>query len=800
MVSTLVQDLRFAARGFARTPGIALLAIATLGVGVGANAAIFSVIHNVMIEPLPYPGAERVVMPLRTSASMGNLSVSPARTDLPKWRATPVFEAFTTYSQRSVVFTGGDEPEQLSATYVDTGFLDFTGAHPTLGRPFNESDIASAAAARVALLTDALWRRRFGAAPDVVGRRIELNDESYQVIGVLPSSFRMPLMKTDVLLPLPPEAPAKPGEQSFNILSAIGRLRAGVSVAAAQDQLTAAGIQPIGVAKDWRVRLRLPSESAGPAFRKSLLVLFGAVGCVLLIACANVANLVLARNASRERELAVRKALGAGRWRLARQLLTENLLLAAGGGVLGLLLAVWGIQAIGSLRPADMRELEGLRLNWEMLAFGFAATVLTGIAFGVYPALAGSRRDAAEALRQGTRAAGDTRGRLVRRALSVAEVALALVLLAGAGLLIRSYARLQHADLGFRTEGLIAANPGLPATRYPTPAARVAFLRQFAERVRALPSVRYADLASGIPPRGGLMFADLDIEGKTLSQADKPGGIGGGWVSAGYFEALGIRIHEGRGFTPDEIRTGANVTVINDQMAKRYWPGESAVGKRLRLGPSGSWKTVVGVVGSVKSDHQDVGGMQMYHPVVDADVFPDTALLVAATGDPLEVMAAVKAQAWSIDPKLPLNNVTTIESKVSETRARPWFNLVLLSIFASIGLLLAAIGIYGVISYSVGMRTREIGVRMALGATAADIRRAVLGEAVVLAGLGTAIGVAGALALGRFMKSMVFEVSASDPATLAAVASILSSAAVLAAWLPARRAMGTDPMVALRAD
>jgi putative ABC transport system permease protein len=796
-LSTILQDLRFAIRGFARTPGVTLLAILTLAIGVGANAAIFSVVHSVMIDPLPYPAADRVVIPWRTSAAMGNLSISASPVDLDTWAKTGVFEAMTTYSSSSMVLGGGDEPEQLRAARVDGRFLDFTGAHPVLGRPFSPGDEASAESARVVLLTDGLWRSRFGGDRTVVGRQIELSDQRYEVIGVLPPAFRMPLNAVDLLLPLPPQPAGATGSSRSVPRSAVARLVPGITVALAEERLTAAGVQPIGGARDWRARLMRPVESTGPSFRRALLVLFGAVGFVLLIACANVANLVLARNASREREIALRAALGAGRWRLVRQLLTENLVLAGTGGVLGVLFGVWSLQGIVSLRPPDMRALEGLRLSWEMLAFGFGVAALTGVVFGVYPALAAARRDAADALRQGGRAAGDGRGRHLRRALSVAEVALALMLLAGAGILMRSYTRMQSADLGYEPDRLIALHVNLPASRYPSGAARTDFLQRLAENVRALPGVRYAGLASGLPPDGGLIFGQLNIEGQTV--ASNPGGFSGGWVSPGYFEAMGIPVRDGRGFIADDERKGANAVIINDAMAARFWPGESAVGKRMRLNEKGPWDTVVGVVGSIKSAHAEYDALQLYYPIT-GDSLPDMGLLVETTGASTALLGTIKGQVWNLDPKLPLQDVATLEARVAKTLARPRFNLVLLTIFAGIGLLLAAIGIYGVVSYSVGRRTREIGVRMALGALPRDVRRVVLGEALVIAGVGTVLGVAGALALGRFMQSMVYEVSPHDPATLAVVAVMLCGAALLAAWVPARRAMRVDPMVALRAE
>ena len=800
-MSSIIQDLRYGLRNFVRTPGVTVLAIATLAVGVGANAAIFSVVQNVLIEPLPYPHADRVVIPWRHNARLGDVSVSPSRADVERWQKSGVFEAMVTYRRESVVLSGGDEPEPLTAVTADAGFFDFTGANPVMGRRFSPDEYASEPAGQVVLLTNDVWRRRFGGDRAVVGKRIELTDKSYEVIGVLPAKLRLPLGKIDLVMPLVPAPPPAAGARMRSpTVSALARLRPGTSTEVAQQQLTAAGVDTFGNSQGWGVRLMRPTETTARSFRRGVMVLFGAVGFVLLIACANVANIVLARNAARAREIAVRVALGAGRRRLVQQLLTENLLLAAVGGVAGLALGVWGLETIAAMRPADMRELDGLRLSWEMLAFGLAVAALTGVVFGLFPAFAGTRRDAADALRQGARSTGDARGRFIRRALSVAEVSLALVLLAGAGLLIKSYGRLQTADLGFKPQHLIAVNVGLPESRYPNQGSQAAFYRSLAEQVRQLPGVRYASLATGLPPMGGMIFGQVDIEGRPMSETEKPGAFGGGWVGPGYFEALGIPIREGRGFIAEDLRSDTSALLINDTMAKRYWPGESAVGKRVRLNPKSPWSTIVGVVGTVKSGHDDNGGIQMYHPLNESSIFPDTSLLVSTSGDVNGTVSAIKGQVWSLDPKLPVKEISTIEQRVAETLARPRFNVVLLTIFAAIGLLLAAIGIYGVISYSVGLRTREIGVRMALGADPGDIRRAVLGEAVILSGIGTLLGLAGAAALARVMKTLLYEVSGTDPWTLVSVAVVLSVSAVIAAWLPARRAMAVDPMVALRAE
>ena len=795
------QDVRFALRSFSRTPAATLLSVATLALGIGANAAIFTVVHRVLIVPLPYPNADRVVVAWRHNAQMGGLSISPSLNDLRKWQSLPSVEALTMYSGGYKTIVGGEEPKTVFVHEIDPQLLDFTGTQPQLGRPFTREDAASEAAARVILLTDRTWRRDFGADRQVVGRRIQLSDETYEIVGVLPASFRLPRAGSDMVSPLPPPPPPKQGQVQHVIVSAMIRLKPGVTREAAAAELTAAGVEALsGSPAGWTVRLIEAAETTGAAFKRALLVLLGAVGFVLLIACANVASIALARNASREREIAVRVALGAGRGRLVRQLLTENILIAIAGGACGIALGVWGLQAISALRPPDMTELAELPINREMLAFSFILSVVTGLAFGLLPAISGTRGKPTDGLRHGSRAHGSRRGQFARRTLSVAEVALALVLLAGAGLLLKSYSRLLAADLGFNPERVLAVNVSLPEERYQTPAARDQFFTQMMDAVRPLEGVRSVALAMGGPPRGGMIFGQLETRDGKSKPGLRPAAFGGGWVSPGYFELLGIPVRDGRTFVPDDLRNPDSVAIVNETFARQHWPGESTVGRQIRMNAKSSWATIVGVVGDVKIAASDPGRVQIYMPADRSSIFRDMTVLVATTGEPESLIAAIKTQVWSIDSKLPLRDIQSVETRIAESLARPRFNLVLLSCFAGLGLVLASIGIYGVISFGVGMRTREIGIRMALGAVPSDIRRAVLGEAFALAGIGAALGLAGAFALSRLMSTLLFETSASDPWTFATTAAMLALSALLAAWVPARRAMRVEPMVAMRVE
>jgi putative ABC transport system permease protein len=797
---TLLRDIRYALRTFFRTPGLTLLAVTTLALGIGANAAIFSVIENVLISPYPYPNADRVVVTWRQNKALGNVVVSPYTDDIERWRGSSVLESIATYEEDRLILTGGEEPVSLKAVLASPNLTGFTGTAPLLGRTFTQDDAASESAARVVLLSEGLWKRRFGADPSVVGRSIELSDATYEIVGVLPSSFRLPLTRAiDIVAPLAPAAPPKKGAPAHaRSHSAIARLKPGVSLAAAEQALTATGIASAGPSKGWSAKLMPPSELAGDTLRRALFVLLGAVGCVLLIGCANVANLLLARNAGRRREFAMRVALGASRWRLTRQLLTENLLLAVAGGALGVAAAMWAVDAISAVAPPQLQQLASITVSREVFAVSLALSVLTGLVFGLLPALSATRLSLTESLKQGSRAFGGGRGTITRRVLTVAEIALALVLLAGAGLLMRSYSRVLAQDLGFQSKGLLTVSINLPSSRYPTQATKADFAERFADLVRATPGVTHSVLASGVPPKDGMIFGRLHIEGQETPADAPPSMFGGGMVRPGFFEALQIPVKEGRGLAASDTKTAS--VVVNEGTARRYWPGESAIGKRLRLDATGPWHTIIGVVGDVKSAHGGAGQVQIYLPLGDAAEAPEITLLVGTSGAPSEMIPSIKAQAWTLDPKLPLGGVETLDAALAEGNARPRFNTILLGVFAALGLLLATIGVYGVISHSVGLRTQEIGVRMALGARPADIRRAVLREALLLSLAGTAVGVGVALLVGKALAQLLFGMSPADLPTLAIVAVVLGSTSLLAAWLPARRAMRVDPMVALRAD
>jgi putative ABC transport system permease protein len=791
----LLQDLGYAARTLRLNRSFTAVAALTLALGVGANTATFSVVHKLLIDPLPYPRSERLGLVWRLNPTMGGLMVSPSAENAEQWRAARSIERLTAFSGEEKVLTGDGEPQEARVGLLAPDLLDFLGVVPVLGRKFTLADASSESAARVALIGEALWARRFGRDPAAVGRTLELDDERYRIVGVLPAWFRLPLDQHEIWVPW-----TKSGEPaSTDRVSVLVRLKPGVALADAARELGAlAGDTYVG-SSGWAVQIVAPGETTARAVRRALLVLSGAVGFVLLIGCANVANLSIARNSGRARELAMRAALGASRGRLVRQLVTESLLVSAIGGAAGLLMASWGIYAVRALRPAEITELGSVTLSLPVLAFSIALTMASGLLVGVWPAWRAAAFKGLDVLRTGRLTV--TRGtERLRRTLTIAEVALSLVLLVGAGLLARSFARLQAADLGFRPESLLATTLTLPESRYGSPLVRATLQEDLASGTRALPGVRAVALALGIPPRGGISFGRIQIERPTLAPAEAPTRFSGGPVSAEYFAVLGIPFRDGRSFTNAEIREGAPVVIVNETMARRYWPGQAAVGKRIRLGSA--WWTIVGVAADVRQHGALTSptDLQVYTPFSRASAPAHMVLLVRAEGDPAALVPALKGLVWRLDPKLPLEEVATVEHLIAESIARPRFNLALLAVFATLGLLLAAIGIYGVLSASVVQRLPEIGVRVILGATRARIFRHVVGEGLLLAGVGIVLGLGGSMALTRVLSSLLFEVSVTDPIAFAVVPALLLVVAGVACYMPARRASLIDPAETLRAS
>jgi putative ABC transport system permease protein len=786
-------DFRIAARALRKSPGSTFLAILTIAIGIGANAAMYSVIRGVLIDPLPYPRSGHLVVVWRQNPSMVGVTATPRRTDADDWRAATSLEGLTMFTAREVTVTGGGEPDEMTAAVIDPGLTNFLGVRPALGRAFVSEDES----AHVTLISDGLWRRLFGANPDALGKTLTLSGERYTVVGVMAQNFRLPLTQADLWLPLPRDDGSKSGFTSVNVLA---RLRPGVSLGSAQAELTSRMGTPTGAHADlgrWQAVLVPPGELAGATFRRALFILGGAVAFVLLIGCANVAAITLGRNTARVREIAIRAALGASQGRLVRHLIAESLLLGAAGGGAGLLLAAWLVDGLRALRPPDMNELAYVVIDARVCGLAVVLSVMTAALFGIMPSLAAARMPLNETLKKSTlgSSAGGTLG---RRVLTAGEVALASVLLVGAVLLARSYGHLLASDPGFRPEHRVSMRLALPETRYANPASRSQFFDELLASARSLPGVRSAALASGVPPRAGVVFGALEIE-EHPSVSQEPSVFDGGWVSPEYFRTLGIPILRGRPFTDADSREGGAV-IVNETAARRYWPGESALGKRLRLSSTNQWSTIVGVVGDLSESASILGDVQIYVPFNPRTAPPAAALVAWITGDEAAALASLKKEVWRLDPTLPVIRAESLERAMVKSASRSRFTALVLGAFAAIGLMLAALGIYGVINLSVTQRTREIGVRLALGASPARIRYTVIGEAMAVAGVGITVGIGAALPFTRVMESLLFEVSPLDATSFIVGVAVLCAASFLSAWLPARRAMTVDPLQALRAE
>ena len=799
----LAQDLRYAARGLARSPGFAFAVIATLTLAIGANVAMFAVADAVLLSPLSYRDANRLVRLTELDPSEGGREQQVAPPTVEDWRrAQRSFEGLAAIAEgESVVLLGAGGPEKIEGAAVSADFFQVMGAWPGLGRGFLAEDDRGGAR-RVVVLSDALWRRRFGADPGVVGRLVRLGADAYEVVGVARRDFEFP-RGAQLWLPLTPALGEGASVRGAHILEVVGRLAPGVDPARAEAELGA--IQRRIAAEDpsyagYGARVEsLRSHEVG-SVRAALLVLLAAVGFVLLIACANVANLLLARAGSRAREMSIRLAVGAGRRRLVRQLLTESVVLAAAGGACGLLLAVWGVSALRTLGPDVLPRAGELRVSGAALAFTVLVTLLTGIAFGLVPALRASRLDLAAALRDGAASlAGGLRSTRLRGALVVAESTLTLVLLIGAGLMLNSLVHLLLVDPGFRPEGVSTFRLALPAERYSGGPRQEAFFSQLRERARALPGVRSVGLGSNLPVSGQSMMSPVIVEG----HAREPGGsqvfVQQTVADEGYFRTLGIRLAAGRVFTEGDGAQAAPVAIVNQELARRVFPGEDPIGKGLRtmFGPP-VMREIVGVVADIRhAGPARAAAPHVFVPFAQSPG-PFMTLVVRADGEPGVVAAGVRAAVLGIDPEQAVDQVASLRALLSGTMARPRLYAFLLGGYALLALLLAAVGLYGVIAYSVAQRTHEIGVRVALGATTGGVMRAVLGQGLALTGAGMVLGLLGALAVARVLRGLLFGVGPADLATYAAAAVLMLAVSVAACYVPARRAARVDPMLALR--
>jgi putative ABC transport system permease protein len=812
----LGQDLRFGLRMLRKNPGFSLVAILTLALGIGASTAIFSVVNGVLLRALPYYEPERLVMVwadrpiLQKQTGLEDFPVAVA--DFVDWRnQNQSFEQMAAMFASRVNLIGGGEPESVFGLRASASLFPLLGARFTLGRAFlPEED--QVGAERVVVISHGLWQRHYGGDPNLIGQKIILNDESYTVIGVTASDFQFPrrgevpayfgvATKVDLYLPLA-LTPAEMSNRRMNRLGVIARLKPGVGIGQASAEMDAIARrlteQYPQTNTDKGVRLAPLQQQAVGKARTALLILLGAVGCVLLIACANVANLLLARAAGRQKEMAVRTALGASRGRVVRQLLTESLLLAFAGGAAGLLLARWGVALLLAMAPASLPRAYDIRLDARVAGFTLLISLLTGIVFGLLPALQASKINLGETLKEGGRDAAGLLRRRLRGFLIVSEVALAFVLLIGAGLLIRSYARLTAVDPGLDPRGVLTMDLLLPPAKY-SDGRSVAFFQQTLERVRALPGVETATTVSPLPLSGAHGSGGFGIEGRP-SPTDQAFNAGMRRISPDFFKTFRVPLLKGRLIEEGDGANAPLVVVINESLARTYFANEDPLGKRLTFTNGTVVREIVGVVGDVKHAALDEEAKpEIYYPMAQ---FPTLfmSLAVRTSGDPLQMVAAVRGQVWAVDKDLPISNIETMGRLMAKSVAPRQFNLLLLGVFALVGLALAGVGLYGVMSYTVTQRTREIGVRMAMGAQPGDVLRLVIGEGMRLALIGALLGLSGALALTRLIKTLLFGVSATDPLTFIVIAVLLIMVALLACWIPAQRATKVDPLIALRCD
>lgn len=806
-MNNLITDIRYGFRSLLKRPGATAIALGTLALGIGVNTAIFSAVDSILLRPLPFKDPGRIVSVWEQTPSLGiqqNQSAPANFFDLRN--QNQVFEALGAYGPLDINLTGSGDPERLDGQVVSANVFSILGVAPALGRTFlaNEDQLGQE---HVVVLSDALWQRRFNRDPSIINRNIALNGETFTVVGVMPRGFFFPLRETELWVPWAME-PEQASGRGDHYLGLVARLRPESSIERANADLAAIG---------QRLAVEYPRTNEGLGFiahslhrdyvgdlRLPMLILFGAVGLVLLIACANVANLLLAQATTRRKEIAIRLALGARRWTIVRQMLVESLLLASGGGLLGVFGAFWGVEALAKFLPESLSKLQGVNIDARVLLFTLGVSVLTAIVFGGVPALLASRTTPGATLSDVARdMAGGTSGRHVRRLLVVSEVALAVVLLVSAGLLIRSFQLLRRVEPGFNPENALTMRMVLPFPKYARKETRSAFFDEVLRQVKETPGVEAAGMITFMPLSFSGMNFSFSVEGRAApGDQNLPFAL---WrvVSPDYFRALGIPLLRGRYFEAHDSADTTPVTLVNRRLAEQYWPGEDAIGKRLKVGPTdsqNSWLTVVGVVGDVRQTGLYEQKLEFYVPYLQErrSFMAPRDLIVRTKADPAVIAAAVRKAVWSVDKDQPVSNVRTVSEVFSAAISQERFQALMLGLSAALALVLACVGLYGVISYSVVQRTHEIGVRMALGAQPVDVLRLVIRQGMTLTFAGLIVGIVAGMFVTRVLTDMLFGVTPRDPLTFAGVPVLLLIVAFLACYIPARRATRIDPLVALR--
>jgi putative ABC transport system permease protein len=806
------QDIRYGIRMLLKAPSLSIVATIALALGIGANTAIFSVVNSVLLRPLPFANSEALMNVWETDSSRGYQRGSASYPNFADWRdQNHVFEHMSSYHTNDFILTGRGDPTRLQGAVVNADLFPLLRVTPALGRGFLPDEDKPGESGRVVVLSQELFQRRFGADPNVVNQSMVLDGKPYTIIGVMPQAFQFPIQNepvelwTTVAIDREGKDPVT-DERGAHYMNVIGRLKPGVSKEQARAEMVSISARLEQQYPDKNLHKSANVEPTLEALvgdiRPALLILLGAVGCVLLIACANVANLLLARAMTRHKEMAIRSALGASRMRVIRQLLTESVLLSLAGGALGLVLAVWWSDLLVTLGKQNIPRALQVGLDWRVLSFTLVVSVLTGIIFGLVPAIHSSKTELTESLKEGTRGSGEgARRNRIRGVLVVSELAIAVVLLVGAGLLIQSLWRLRNVSPGFESQNLLTFVVGIPEVKYPVEK-QDQFYRELESRLQSLPGVRSAGAVVPLPLSNDLYRISFETEGRPVAKGNQPS-ADFFLASDDYFKTLGVSMLKGREFNQRDSGDAPGVIIVNQTFAKQFFPGEDPIGKRIKPGiatgeKKPDWREIVGVVSDVRNRNLS-SELRPGFFVPQAQVpFNQMTMIIRTTNDPHSLITAVQNEVHAMDSEVPVFNVKTMDEYISATVAAPRFNATLLMIFAGVALILTIVGLYGVMSYSVAQRTNEIGIRMALGAQTRDVLRMIVAQGFKLVLLGLGLGLVGAFALTRLIAALLFGVTTKDPLTFAAVALLLALVALLACYIPARRATRLDPLSALR--
>jgi putative ABC transport system permease protein len=812
-METFWQDIRYGIRMLFKAPSVSIVATIALALGIGANTAIFSVVNAVLLRPLPFANSEGLMNLWETDPTRGYQRGSASYPNFVDWREqNHAFEHMSTYHTNDFIMTGRGESTRLQGAVVNADLFPLLGVNPVIGRAFLPDEDKPGESGRVVLLSQELFQKRFNSDPNVVNQSMMLDGKNYTIVGVMPEAFQFPIQNDPVEL-WTTVALDREGKESIteergaHYMNVIARLKPGVSKEQAQAEMTAisARLEQQYPDKDLHKSSRVEPalDALVGDIRPALLILLGAVGCVLLIACANVANLLLARAMTRHKEMAIRSALGASRIRVVRQLLTESVLLSLAGGALGLVLAVWWSDLLVALGKQNIPRALQVGLDWRVLGFTLLVSVLTGVIFGLVPALHSSKTELTESLKEGGRGGsgeGARRNR-IRGVLVVSELAIAVVLLVGAGLLIQSLWRLRQVSPGFESQNLLTFVVGIPEVKYPTEK-QAQFYHDLVTRVESLPGVRSATSVIPLPLSGDLFRISFETEGRPIAKGDQPSADFFA-IGDSYFKTLGVSILKGRDFTERDNKQAPGVIIVNQAFARKFFPNEDPIGKRIKPGISTdtdkpAMREIVGVVSDVRNRNLSSDLREGYFVPAAQIPFNQMTMIVRTTNDPHSLITAVQNEVHSMDQEVPVFSVKTMDEYISATVAAPRFNATLLIIFAAVALVLTIVGLYGVMSYSVAQRTNEIGIRMALGAQTGDVLRLIVSQGFKLVLVGLGIGLAGAFALMSIISSLLFGVTWKDPLTFVIVAVLLALVALLACYIPARRATRLDPLNALR--